>query len=162
MRSNDRKLRNWNPDKCSCSNFRAQNVIIFWKISAVKIGRKKFCISMNFQYFPISCENGFDLFGNLTWGLFGSPEFQKYLAGRPRYKGKTKLGGVAPTIIIMDNFTSADQNVLKQHQKCNRVGKIHIENLCVFCVSWEILFQIQLVYIYSNLKDYFLFFSWVF
>ena len=46
----------------------------------------------DFQYFPISFKNRFDFFGNLTsWGLWGSTGFQKYMAGRLRYNGKTKL-----------------------------------------------------------------------
>ena len=45
-----------------------------------------------------------------------------------RYKGKTRLDGVAPTIIKVD-FTSADQNEFERHQKCIRVGDIYIKIL---------------------------------
>ena len=58
------------------------------------------------------------------WGL---PNFQNInLSGSLRYKGKTRLDGVASTI-LKDDFTSAYQNEFERHQKCIRVGNIFIE-----------------------------------
>ena len=45
-----------------------------------------------------------------------SPGFPKYLAGRLRYKGKTRLNGITP-IIVKGDFISADQNEFERHQK---------------------------------------------
>ena len=69
-----------------------------------KLGGTKILHFHDFQYYPISCKNGFDLFGNLpSWGLWEPTVFSKYMAGRLRYNGKTRLNGVVPTI-IMDDF----------------------------------------------------------
>ena len=49
------------------------------------------------------------------WGL---SNFQNInLSGSLRYKGKTRLDGVASTI-LKDYFTSAYQNEFERHQKC--------------------------------------------